>query len=124
HLRQARGGATVALAHDELSRPRARLHPLRLHGGRFPRAPSARLPAASRSRTDAARRGRGALGVRRALFSLALFGLLACSSKKGDPPPPVGSGTLPIAPPGATGALAAGREETAARPGLTPPEDS
>ncbi len=62
--------------------------------------------------------------MKRALFSLALFGLLACSSKQGDPPPPVGSGTLPIAPPGATGALAAGREETAARPGLTPPEDS
>jgi hypothetical protein len=48
------------------------------------------------------------------LLALAL-GALACSSKPADPPPPVSSGTLPPAPPHATGALAAGRESAFAQ---------
>ena len=42
--------------------------------------------------------------------------LAACSEKHGDPPPPASSVNLPMAPPGATGAKAAGREDPSAAP--------
>jgi hypothetical protein len=49
--------------------------------------------------------------------TLALLAF-ACSKPVVEPPPPASSGTLPPAPPGATGPLAGGRES--ARPAFEP----
>jgi hypothetical protein len=53
--------------------------------------------------------------LRQGLIAACVALALACSSKLGDPPPPVSSGALPPAPPLATGALAAGRDASSAR---------
>lgn len=53
-----------------------------------------------------------------ALFAAWL--VLACSNRQGDPPPPAQSAMVPVAPPNARGALAAGH---APKPSLTAPTD-
>lgn len=56
-------------------------------------------------------------------FALALLLLASCNARHGDPPPPASSAQVPVAPPNARGALAAGSAPTPSLAAPTDPED-